>query len=857
VTKVALKGLLGRKTRAALTAIAIVLGVAMVSGTYILTDTIKAAFSTVFTRAYAHADAVITGKSAIGTSNNGTQITPPTLSQSLLTRVRALPQVALASGAISDQAGLIGHDGKVIARGGAPGLAFSTTPAGRHFTPLTLSSGQWPSAPDDIVIDAETASNQHFAIGQEIGVVARGPVEKFRISGTANFGGVSSLGGATLAIFTLPTAQRIFNKPNQFDEVDIAAAHGVSPQELVRTIGPLLPPGAQIRTGQGQAQQATKDTSGFLTIFQDFLLAFGGIALFVGSFVIANTLSITIAQRTRELATLRTLGATRRQVLASVMLEALVIGTIASVVGLFLGLALAKGLNSLLVSFGIDLPQTGTVFKARTVIVSLVVGIVITLLAALRPALRSTRVPPIAAVREGALLPASRFSRFGEAAAVATLVGAVALLMVALFASGLSTVTRLLGVGVAAVALFLGVAMLAPRVVPPLAQVLGWPAKRFGGAAGTLARGNSSRNPSRTASTASALMIGLTLVTLVGVLAAGLRTRFKDGVNQAFVANYAVTATNNFTPISVASEEALHHAPGVLAVSGVRAGSGKAFGSRINLTGVSPNVSQVISVKWKAGGPETPAQLGDDGAFVSQGYATGGPPSQHLHVGSPLTVLTPGGTTLHLVVRGIDSPPKGAAPFGDVTISTALFDRVYQNPQNLYVFVNMQGGVTPANTRELNAALSSFPDAKLQTKSQFITNQLQGLTTLLNLLYVLLSLSILISLFGIINTLVLTVFERTRELGMLRAVGMTRRQIRRMIRDESVITALIGATFGIPLGVVLALVIGVAIGYSAFTIPVGTLIIFIFAAIVAGLVAAIFPARRAARLNVLQALQYE
>jgi putative ABC transport system permease protein len=292
-------------------------------------------------------------------------------------------------------------------------------------------------------------------------------------------------------------------------------------------------------------------------------------------------------------------------------------------------------------------------------------------------------------------------------------------------------------------------------------------------------------------------------------------------------------------------------------VSGVRAGSGQAFGSQINVTGVSPNVSQVISVKWQHGSPQTPAQLGADGAFVSNSYATGGPPSQHLHVGSPLSVLTPNGTTLHLIVHGIYSPPKGANPYGDVTISTSTFDRVYQNPQNLFVFVNMRGGVTPANTQTLNSALSSFPDAKLQTKSQFISNQLQGLNTLLNLLYVLLSLSIVISLFGIINTLVLTVFERTRELGMLRAVGMTRRQVRRMIRDESVITALIGAAFGIPLGVILALVIGVAIGYSAFTIPVGTLVIFVIAAIIAGLIAAILPARRAARLNVLQALQYE
>jgi len=443
VTRVALRGLLGRRTRAALTAIAIVLGVAMVSGTYILTDTIKAAFSTVFTRAYAHADAVITGKSAIGNDNNNNNRTaPPSLSGALLARVRAIPQVSLANGAISDQAGLVGHNGKVIARGGAPGLAFSYTPAGRHFTPLTRATGNWPTAPNDIDIDAETAAKQHFRIGQEIGVVARGPEQRFRIVGTVKFGGVSSLGGATLAIFTLPTAQRIFNKPNQFDEIDIAAAHGVSPHRLVRAIRPLLPRGSQVRTGQGQARQATQDTSGFLSIFQDFLLAFGGVALFVGSFVIANTLSITIAQRTRELATLRTLGATRRQVLLSVMIEALVIGVLASIVGLFLGLGLAKALNSLLVSFGIDLPQTSTVFKARTVIVSLVVGIVITLLAALRPALRSTRVPPIAAVREGALLPPSRFARFGQPAAFATILVAFALMLVGLFVGGLTTGDR-------------------------------------------------------------------------------------------------------------------------------------------------------------------------------------------------------------------------------------------------------------------------------------------------------------------------------------------------------------------------------------------------------------------------------
>jgi ABC-type antimicrobial peptide transport system permease subunit len=352
-------------------------------------------------------------------------------------------------------------------------------------------------------------------------------------------------------------------------------------------------------------------------------------------------------------------------------------------------------------------------------------------------------------------------------------------------------------------------------------------------------------------------MIGLALVTLVGVLAAGLRTRFQDAAHRIFVANYAITATNNFTPISVASEAAVRHVPGVLAVSGIRAGDGKAFGSRINVTGVAPDVSRVVSVDWKAGSPQTPAELGSDGALVSKSYAEGGPTSQHLKVGSPLLVKTPNGTILHLTVRGIFSPPRGISPFGDVTISSKTFDSVYQNPQNLYVFINMQGGITPANTHTLAQALSGFPDAKVQTNSQFVHNQLQGLTLLLNLLYVLLSLSIVISLFGIVNTLVLTVFERTRELGMLRAVGMSRRQVRRMIRHESVITALLGAVFGIPVGVVLALMIGIAIKYAAFTVPVGTLVVFVIAAILAGIVAAIFPARRAGRLNVLEALQYE
>jgi putative ABC transport system permease protein len=853
VITVAIKGLLGRKLRAFLTAIAIVLGVAMVSGTFVLTDTIKAAFNTVFTQVYKNTDAVISGKSAVGNGNNNGNATVPSFPESLLAKVRRLPGVQEAEGGIDDQAKLVGRNGKVIASGG-PGLAFSVNPAGnQRFNPLELTQGRWPSAPDEIAIDKATADKKHYAVGDTIGVIARGPVKSFRIVGLVKFAGLNSLGGATFAIFDLPTAQRVFDKIGRLDSIGVASKQNVTPEELVKQIQPILPPTAQVRTGQAQAKQASKDTSGFLNILEYFLLAFGFIALFVGIFVIANTLSITITQRTRELATLRTLGATRRQVYWSVILEAAVIGLFAAVTGMFLGLGLAKGLNSLFVSFGIDLPQTGTVFATRTIVVSLVLGVVVTVVAAVWPALRATRVPPIAAVREGAVLPRSRFARFSLLAAVLTIVGSIALMLVGLFVGGLATKERLLAVGIGAVALFIGVAMLAPTLVPPLVRVLGWPATKIGGAAGSLARGNAIRNPGRTATTASALMIGLALVTLVAVLAAGLKSTFESSVNALFRADYALTSQDNFSPISIASANALKDVPGVLVVSGVRAGQGRAFGHTIGVTGVAPDISKVIDVKWKEGSQSTPGELGNDGAFVSKDFAK----KHALKVGSPFVVEVPTGQKLHLVLRGIFAPPKGGSPYGDVTISSKVFDNLYPNPTNVFTFVNMQGGVTPANTAVLTAALAKFPDAKIQTESQFKKNQERGINLLLSMLYVLLSLAIIISLLGIVNTLILTVFERTRELGMLRAIGMTRRQVRTMIRHEAVVTALLGAALGIPVGIVLALMVGEAIKYPAFTIPWVTLAIFVVAAIFVGILAAIFPARRAGRLNVLEALQYE
>ncbi|HET8606033.1 MAG TPA: ABC transporter permease, partial [Gaiellaceae bacterium] len=673
----------------------------------------------------------------------------------------------------------------------------------------------------------------------------------YRVVGIVELGGVSSLGGATMAIFDLQTAQQLFRKQGKLDSISVGAKPGVSPQQLVREIRPVLPPTAEVRTGAQQAAKDTQNTSAFTDILQKFLLAFGGIALFVGIFVIANTLSITIAQRAREFGTLRTLGATRKQLLSSVILEGLVIGALASIAGLFIGLGLAKGLDALFVAFGIDLPKAGTVFATRTIVVSLVVGVVVTLLASLMPAIRATRVEPIAAVREGAL-PPSRLERFGVPVAAGFLAVGLALLLFGALDTSASSTQRLLAIGVGVLVVFIGMALMAPRFVPPLAETLGWPAARTG-VSGSLARDNAMRNPARTASTAAALMIGLALVTAVAVLASGLKARFEGAVDALFQANYALTSENGFLPTSIASEQAVKKVPGVLVVSGVRAGDGKVFGKRVAVTGVDPQVTRVISADWVAGGDDVPARLGSDGAFVAKDYAT----THRLALGSPLSVETPTGKTLSLTLKGIFDPPKGGSPFGTVTISSALFDRSYQHPQNVYAFVNTRGGVTEANTKALNAALARFPDAKIQTESQFKASQEKGIDVLLNLLYVLLSLSIVVSLFGIVNTMVLTVFERTRELGMLRAVGMTRRQVRRMIRHESVVTALIGAALGIPLGIGIAALVGRAISFVAFTVPWGSIVVFVVAAVIVGLLAAIFPARRASRLNVLEALHYE
>jgi putative ABC transport system permease protein len=857
VTRVALRGMAGRKLRSVLTAIAIVLGVAMMSGAYVLTDTIDKAFDTIFVESYAGTDVVVTGKSA-DFSFEGESAQAPPIPESTLERVRNVDGVAVATGSVQDfQTKLLRPDGEAIGTGGAPSFAFGIDTSSEYdrFNPLNLVEGRWPSGSSEVAVDEGVANDEDLKLGDLIGVAAIGPAQRFQIVGIAKYGDLSTLGGATFAIMDIPTAQALLDKRGQLDSIQAAAEDGVTPEQLTQRIRAELGSGVTVRTGVEQADEESGEIATFTTIIRYFLLSFAGIALFVGAFVIFNTLSITVAQRTREFATLRTIGASRRQILASVIIEALVIGFGASVIGLFAGLGLAVGLSELFKALNLDLPQTETVFATRTIVVSLLVGTLVTLVAGLFPALRATRVPPIAAVREGATLPRGRFARFTPYIAGVIVALAVLALSYGTLADDIQIGERFALLGIGVLALFVGVAMLSSRLVVPLTKLVGVPARRVGGFAGKLADGNAQRNPGRTAATAAALMIGIALVTFVAVLAQGLRVSNSDAIERQIQSDLIVTSQDGYSEFPAAVGDAVEEAGGAETVSNVRQDIAEINGDGSNLTGLDARIDDVYDFRWEQGSDSLLTQLGDDGAVVPNNVAE----DKNLTVGGTITVRSTDNKLAKFVVRGIYEGSPFYPLLGSASVSQSAFDELYDRPRNRFTLVNVPGDASPTAKADLESAVEAFPDTRVFTRPEWIEKEDNEIGQFLLLLYVLLALSVVISLFGMVNTLALSVFERTRELGMLRAVGMTRRQVRRMVRHESVITALIGAALGLPLGIFLALLVTRALSQYdlQFAIPTGSLVAFVIVAIVAGLLAAILPARRAARLRVLEALQYE
>jgi putative ABC transport system permease protein len=849
VTRLALKSLWARRVRAIGTTFAVVIGIAFVAGSYVLTDTIFAAFDEIFSESLKGTSVVITAKNPVKQESGET----PTFTSSILPRVQRTRGVRLASGAIFTPGGFFDSEGNAVGAKFAPKFISSTLPDGLES--LTYVEGHKPRGPTEASIDKAAAEDSGLNMGETLTIVGQGSAKAYRLVGFTQLGS-ASFGGTSIAQVTLPVAQRITHKEGRFDQISVAADKGVSAETLKRRIEAEVPNGIRVETAKEKADRGSEEVREGLGFLQTVLLVFGFVAVFVGAFIIFNTFSITVAQRVTEFGLLRTLGASRRQILTSVLVEAFAVGLLGALIGIAGGYLMAELLHILFKVFGIDLPTTGLVMESRTVIVALLVGIVVTTVSSMVPALRSTRVPPIAAL-QAFEQPASRRRRLVYLGISVVLgLGGLALLLVGLFgnASG-GSAALLLGVG--AVGVVLGVSLFTPRLVPPLAAVAGWPLERVRRLTGRLARENSQRNPSRTAVTAAALMIGLALVTFVSVFAAGLKTSVASVIDENFAGGLVIQNTNGFGPIPNPAARAAERVPGVESVATVRSVQAKLLpgGSTTRITAPTHNIGDAVEVEWKKGGPPVLRHLSDSEAVVSDGFAS----DHNLEVGDRFRLLAQTGARPTFKVVG--EFHSKLELFGSVLITQPALTRAFGQTQDTSVFIQTAKGFDQAKVQAVLTKLveAKFPTAEVLNQQELKENREAQINQLLGLIFALLALAIVISLFGIANTLALSIHERTRELGMLRAIGMSRRQVRTMIRYEAVITAVIGAILGMVIGIIFAALIAQPLKDEGFVLsyPIGTLILLLVFAAVLGVLAAIAPARRASRLNVLESLQYE
>jgi putative ABC transport system permease protein len=853
-----LRGFLQRKLRVLLTGIAIALGVALMAGTYVLTDTINRSFAGIFQTANEGHDVVITPRKSLGRQVEA-QTSP--ITEAMLRQVRGTPGVAEAAGSIFTPGTFLDVHGKRLTTGGAPAFVGSTVP--KRFESFTAVRGRFPAGPDEVAIDQATAERSSLEVGQQMIVVGSAPAKRYTIVGILKFGGGQSFGGAGAAILVPQEAQRVVGQQGRFNQLDVAARTGVTPGELRDRVRAELPSTVEVRTGSEQASKETSDLESNLSFLRTFLLVFAYVALVVGAFIIFNTFSITVAQRTREFGLLRTLGASRGQIRRSVFYEGLLLGTVGAVLGLLGGIALAPGLDQLFKSFGADLPDSGTVLQTRTIVVSLLVGIGVTVLAGLPPAMRATRVPPLAAMREGVEIPRRTPLTRGRHA-VPILLALIALRLVLGIVQGDSIVTIAIIVAIGFVFVYVRLRQRAHgpryRTTRALARGIG-KLISWRGITARLAEENSIRQPGRTLTTAAALTVGLALVTLVAVLAAGTKATIDRAVSRSFAGDLIVenSSVNSEATIPAILAPALRRVPGVATVTPIAFTVGRLKGKSSNatITAIEPKTfAQTYRVEWARGSNATLLALDSSGAIATKAYAS----SEHLRVGQAISVLTPTEQRVSLKILGIAS--DNARLLGNLTISLALARSAFGQRDDALAFVSYAPGaknsqVQPAVDRLL---ASAFPQARSRTAAQFKQERANQINTLLALIYVLLALSVIVSLFGIVNTLILSIYERTRELGMMRAIGTSRRQVRQMIRYESVITALIGGIFGLVIGVVAAVLITtLTLSGSGYvqSFPIGTLLILLVVAALAGVLAAQLPARRAARLDMLQALASE
>ena len=849
--RLALRGLLQRKLRTFVTSLAVFLGVSFIAGAFVLTDTINASFEDIFSESLKGTDVTVTSP----TENASDETGPPAFPASYLERVQRVDGVEEAEGAIFSIGRFFDDEEEPIGNSFAPN--FISSHLGDRFETLTYVEGRPPQTPGEAALDTQTADTGKLRVGGTVGIAGQERIKEYRVVGLTRLG-ETSFGGAGIAQLTLPEAQRISDKRGEFDQISVAAADGVSAEDLRDRINRALPSNVVVETAQEAADRQSEEIAEDLGFLQTLLLVLGFVALLVGSFLIFNTFSITVAQRIRELGMLRALGASRRQVLGSMVAEAAAIGAAGSILGLLGGIGFASGINALFKGFGIDLPNTGLVIATRTVVVALVVGMVVTLLSAVMPAIRATRVSPMAALRDAELPEAGGHGKLFTAISLALIAGGLALTAAGLFGGSESgTAASLIGGG-AVVTLF-GVSMFSPRLVRPLASATGRPLEKIGGLSGRLARENAVRKPGRTAVTAAALMIGVAVVVFVTVFAAGLSDSIAKAIDRNFQGDIVMQNIDGFSPIPRKAGEQAERIEGVETVSSLTYSAGelrRPKRANLRVSGVDPErVGRVLSLDWERGSPEVISSLGPTDVVADDAWVK----SRGLEVGQQITVRTPTERDLRFTIRG--TVTDNADLLGNLVLTESTLRESFGTKGPSITFVRLDSGTDAAAVqKEIVGSLERpFPTVEVLNQTELKDKQQSQILTLVGLLYALLAMAVIISLLGIVTTLALSIHERTRELGMLRAVGMSRRQVRRMVRYESVITALIGALLGLVVGVVFAALITQPLADEGFTlsIPWITLIAMLVVAALAGVLAAIGPARRAAKLNVLEALAYE
>jgi putative ABC transport system permease protein len=858
VARLILRGFLQRKLRVALTGIAIALGVALMAGTYILTDTINQSFAGIFKTAAKGHSVVVTPTETLG---NRTRSQTSPITEQMLAQVRATPGVGKVAGGIFTPATFLDVHRKRLTTGGAPAFVAGLVP--QPFESFKPIEGRFPQGPNETAIDQATSERSHLKVGGAMLIAGRAPAKRYTIVGVVKFGGGESFGGAGAAVLIPAEAQRVVGEPGRFDQIDVAAAAGVTPAQLRASIRAVLPRTVAVRTGEQQAAKNTSDLEENLSFLRTFLLVFAYVSLVVGAFIIFNTFSITVAQRAREFGLLRTLGASRRQIMREVVAEGLMLGIGGSVLGLFAGIGLAPALDQLFKAFGADLPDSGTVLETRTIVVALLVGTIVTVLAGLQPALRATRVPPLAAMREGLETPPRVVTRRGLIARFAVYLAIVAIVAIVDQGAVRGVVVAIVVLRTIWLVMRLRRGSRPPRyrVVPALARALG-ALVAWRGITGRLAKENSMRQPGRTMVTAAALTVGIALVAFVAVFADGLKATIDHTISRSFAGNLIVENSQGGGEqqgISASLATALERVPGVARATPVAFTVGRQRGSQSNATITAIDAGtfgRVYRIQWEKGSNRTLAGLQGNGTIASKGYAK----AHHMRLGQTISVLTPANKRVSLKVLGVVDEQFGILQ--DLTIGLPLARSAFGLREDAFDFVAYAPGAENAQVQPAVDRLlaSQFPQARSRTAEQFKQEQAKQVNTLLTLIYVLLALSVIVSLFGIVNTLILSIYERTRELGMMRAIGASRRQVRQMIRYESIITSLIGGVLGLVIGVAAALLVAALVlsgsGYVV-AIPVGTLVVLLVVAALAGVIAAQPPARRAARLDFLRAVTSE